>query len=56
LEGGEEIADILQKAAFGSAQLQRTGDIAPVVRTALPDAMQARDLAHKANASNSGKD
>ena len=56
LEGGTGVTGVLQKVAYGRAQLQRATEAAQVARTTLPEVIQARDVARAANASSLGKD
>ena len=56
LEGSAGVTEVLQKVAYGRAQLQRATEAAQVVRTTLPVVIQARDVARAANASSLGQD
>ena len=56
LEGSAGVTEVLQKVAYGRAQLQRATEAAQVVRTTLPEVIQARDVARAANASSLGQD
>ena len=56
LERGDSPPEILRKVAYGRAQLRRAEEMAGVVRTALPEAVQARDLARAAGAASLGKE
>ncbi len=56
LESGDSVAELLQKAAYGRAHLQRAEEAAEVARTALADTIKARDQARAAGATGFGKD
>jgi outer membrane protein OmpA-like peptidoglycan-associated protein len=56
LERGDELSVILQNVAEGRAQVQRAEEMANIARTAMPDAIEARDLARAAGATNFEED
>ena len=56
LDHGEALSKILLEVAYGKAQLHRAEEMAQVARTALPDAIKARDRAIAAGAPALGRD
>ncbi|WP_221250124.1 OmpA family protein [Desulfuromonas versatilis] len=56
LEKGDSVTDLLEKAAFGRANLQRAEEAAEVARTALADTIKAREQALAAGATSFGRD
>lgn len=56
LDRGGELSEILEKIAYGRAQLQNAEEMAQLARTTLPDAIKARDLARSAGATNFEED
>ena len=56
LEQGGELSDILDKIAYGRAQLKSAEEMAELARTTLPDTIKARDMARSAGATNFEKD
>ncbi len=55
LESGDSVSELLQKAAYGRAHLQRAEEAAEVVHTALDDVLKARELARSAGATAFGE-
>jgi OOP family OmpA-OmpF porin len=56
LDTGDQLSEILDNIATGRAQLHRAEEIAKVAQTTLPKAIQARDMAREAGATNLGED
>jgi OOP family OmpA-OmpF porin len=56
LDSGGEITGIIENVALGEAQLKRSVEFAELSRTALPDAIKARDLARAAGAPTQAED
>lgn len=56
LKSGDKPSEILQKVAYGRAQLQRAEEMGKRVRTLLTDVIEARDLARAAGATNFRED
>jgi outer membrane protein OmpA-like peptidoglycan-associated protein len=56
LERGGELSDILEKIAYGRAQLNSAEEMARLARTTLPDTIKARDMARAAGATNFEED
>lgn len=52
LKQGGELTNILEKVAYGRAQLKNAEETAQLARTTLPDAIKARDMARSAGAAN----
>jgi OOP family OmpA-OmpF porin len=56
LKRGDELTGIFEKIATGRAQIQRAQEVAQLARTALPEAIKARELARSAGATGLGED
>jgi outer membrane protein OmpA-like peptidoglycan-associated protein len=56
LDRGDSLAKILKKVAIAQAQLLRAKENARVAKTTMTDAIQAREFARSAGATNLGKD
>jgi outer membrane protein OmpA-like peptidoglycan-associated protein len=56
LDNEDELSEVLKNVTYGRAHLQRAKDVENLVRTALTDVIQARDLARAAGATKLGED
>jgi outer membrane protein OmpA-like peptidoglycan-associated protein len=56
LENEDKLSEVLKNVTYGRAHLQRAKDVENLVRTALTDVIEARDLARAAGATKLGED